>query len=132
MTDLLGGQLDFMFDPGIGLQHVKSGKLRMLAVGSPKRHPAWPDVPTVAEVVGAEFDADTVFGVYAPAGTPKDIVARLNREISREMQGAVMSERVAAIGSQTLVLTPEAFAARLRAEHDRMVPLVKEIGLKAE
>jgi tripartite-type tricarboxylate transporter receptor subunit TctC len=86
----------------------------------------------VAEVVGAEFDADTVFGIYAPAGTPKDIVARLNREISREMQGAAMGERIAAIGSQTLILTPEAFAARLRAEHERMVPLVKEIGLKAE
>jgi tripartite-type tricarboxylate transporter receptor subunit TctC len=132
MTDLLGGQLDFMFDPGIGLQHVKAGKLRLLAVGSPKRHPAWPDVPTVAEGVGAEFDADTVFGIYAPAGTPRDIVARLNQEILRQMQGAAMAERVAAIGAQTLILTPEAFSARLRAEHERMVPLVKEIGLKAD
>jgi tripartite-type tricarboxylate transporter receptor subunit TctC len=132
MTDLLGGQLDFMFDPGIGLQHVKAGKLKLLAVGSPKRHPAWPDVPTVAEGVGAEFDADTVFGIYAPAGTPKDIVARLNQEILRQMQGAVMAERVAAIGAQTLILTPEAFSARLRAEHERMQPLVKDIGLKAD
>jgi tripartite-type tricarboxylate transporter receptor subunit TctC len=132
MTDLLGGQLDFMFDPGIGLQHVKAGKLKLLAVGSPKRHPAWPDVPTVAEGVGAEFDADTVFGIYAPAGTPKDIVARLNQEILRQMQGAAMAERVAAIGAQTLILTPEAFSARLRAEHERMQPLVKDIGLKAD
>jgi tripartite-type tricarboxylate transporter receptor subunit TctC len=132
LTDLLGGQLDFMFDPGIGLQHVKSGKLRLLAVGSPKRHPAWPDVPTVAEGVGAEFDADTVFGIYAPAGTPRDVVARLNQEILRQMQGTMMAERVAAIGAQTLILTPEAFSARLRAEHERMVPLVKEIGLKAD
>jgi tripartite-type tricarboxylate transporter receptor subunit TctC len=132
LTDLLGGQLDFMFDPGIGLQHVKSGKLRLLAVGSPKRHPAWPEVPTVAEGVGAEFDADTVFGIYAPAGTPRDVVARLNQEILRQMQGAAMTERVAAIGAQTLILTPEAFSARLRAEHERMVPLVKEIGLKAD
>jgi len=132
LTDLLGGQLDFMFDPGIGLQHVKSGKLKLLAVGSPKRHPAWPEVPTVAEGVGAEFDADTVFGIYAPAGTPRDVVARLNQEILRQMQGAAMTERVAAIGAQTLILTPEAFSARLRAEHERMVPLVKEIGLKAD
>ena len=132
LTDLLGGQLDFMFDPGIGLQHVKSGKLKLLAVGSPKRHPAWPEVPTVAEGVGAEFDADTVFGIYAPAGTPRDVVARLNQEILRQMQGTMMAERVAAIGAQTLILTPEAFSARLRAEHERMVPLVKEIGLKAD
>jgi tripartite-type tricarboxylate transporter receptor subunit TctC len=132
MTDLLGGQLDFMFDPGIGLQHVKAGKLKLLAVGSPRRHPAYPDVPTVAEVVGGEFDADTVFGIYAPAGTPKDIVARLNQEILRQMQGAAMGERVTAIGAQTLVLTPDAFAARLRTEHDRMGVLVKAIGLKAD
>jgi len=132
MTDLLGGQLDFMFDPGIGLQHVKAGKLRLLAVGSPKRHPAWPDVPSVAEVIGADFDADTVFGIYAPAGTPKDVVARLNQEILRQMQGQVMGGRVAAIGAQTLILTPDAFASRLRAEHERMGVLVKEIGLKAD
>lgn len=131
MTDLLGGQLQFMFDPGIGLQHVRSGKLRMLAVGSPKRHPAWPDVPTVAEVVGGEFDTDTVFGLYAPAGTPKDVVARLNQEVTRQMQGGPMSERVAAIGATGLQLSAEAFAARVRAEHARMAGLVKEIGLKA-
>ncbi|MCC6209645.1 MAG: tripartite tricarboxylate transporter substrate binding protein [Burkholderiales bacterium] len=132
MADLLGGQLDFMFDPGIGLQHVKAGKLRLLAVGSPKRHPAWPDVPTVAEVLGGEFDADTVFGIYAPAGTPRDVVARLNREISREMQGGAMADRVAAIGAQTLLLTPDAFAARLRTEHERMGALVRETGLRVE
>ena len=131
MTDLLGGQLQFMFDPGIGLQHVRSGKLRMLAVGSPKRHPAWPDVPTVAEVVGGEFDTDTVFGLYAPAGTPKDVIARLNQEVTRLMQSGPMAERVAAIGATGLQLTPEAFAARVRAEHARMGGLVKEIGLKA-
>jgi len=132
MTDLLGGQLDFMFDPGIGLQHVKAGKLKLLAIGSPRRHPAHPGVPTVAEVVGGDFDADTVFGIYAPAGTPKDVVARLNQEILRQMQAAPMTERVAAIGAQTLILAPEAFSARLRSEHERMGALVKEIGLKAD
>ncbi|HEX5611569.1 MAG TPA: tripartite tricarboxylate transporter substrate binding protein, partial [Burkholderiales bacterium] len=113
MTDLLGGQLDFMFDPGIGLQHVKAGKLRLLAVGSPKRHPAYPDVPTVAEIVGEAFDADTVFGVFVPAGTPKDIVQRLNREISIALQSAELRTRISAIGAQELILTPDAFAARL-------------------
>ena len=132
MTDLLGGQLDFMFDPGIGLAHVKAGKLKLLAVGSPKRHPQYPDVPTVAEVVGADFDADTVFGVYAPAGTPKDVVARLNQEISRQLQAPAMLERVAALGAQALVLTVDGFAARVRAEHERMAQLVRDIGLKAE
>jgi tripartite-type tricarboxylate transporter receptor subunit TctC len=132
MTDLLGGQLDFMFDPGIGLQHVKAGKLKLLAVGSPRRHPQYPDVPTVAEVLGVEFDADTVFGIYVPAGTPKDVVGRLNQAIAREMQAGPVAERALAIGAQPLVLAPEAFAARLRAEHERMIALVKETGLKAD
>ena len=132
LTDLLGGQIDFMFDPGIGLQHAKSGKLKLLAVGSPKRHPAYPDVPTVAEVVGAEFDADTVFGIYAPAGTPRDIVARLNSEIGKAMQSAELKARASAIAAQEMVLSPDAFAARLRAEHERMAALVKETGLKAD
>ena len=132
LTDLLAGQLDFMFDPGIGLAQVKAGKLRLLAVGSPRRHPAYPDVPTVAEVVGGEFDADTVFGIYAPAGTAKDIVARLNAEIGKAMQSSELKARASAIAAQEMVLSPEAFAARLRAEHERMAVLVKETGLKAE
>jgi tripartite-type tricarboxylate transporter receptor subunit TctC len=132
LTDLLAGQLDFMFDPGIGLQHAKAGKLKLLAVGSPRRHPAYPDVPTVAEVVGGEFDADTVFGIYAPAGTPKDVVARLNGEIGRAMQSPELKARAGAIAAQEMVMPPEAFAARLRAEHERMAALVRETGLKAE
>jgi len=85
IKDLLGGQIDFMFDPGVGLEHVKAGKLKLLAVGSPRRHLDYPNVPTVAEILGVEFDTDTVFGVYAPVGTPNDIVARLNQQISNEM-----------------------------------------------
>jgi tripartite-type tricarboxylate transporter receptor subunit TctC len=132
MTDLLGGQLDFMFDPGIGLQHVKAGKLRLLAVGSPRRHPAYPDVPTVGEIVGEAFDADTVFGIFVPTGTPKDLVARLNREISAALQSAELRSRISAIGAQELILAPDAFAARLRAEHERMGQLVRETGLRVE
>lgn len=132
LTDLLAGQLDFMFDPGIGLQHAKAGKLKLLAVGSPKRHPAYPEIPTVAEVVGGEFDADTVFGIYAPAGTPKDVINRLNAEIGKAMQSADLKARAAAIAAQEMVLSPDAFAARLRAEHERMGALVRETGLRAE
>jgi len=132
MTDLLGGQLDFMFDPGIGLQHVKAGKLKLLAVGSPKRHPAYPEVPTVAEIVGGEFDADTVFGLFAPAGTPKELIARLNREIGGALQTPELKSRIAALAAQELVLGPEAFAARLLSEFERMGTLVRESGLRVE
>lgn len=132
MTDLLGGQLDFMFDPGIGLGHVKAGKLKLLAVGSPKRHPGYADVPTVGEVVGEAFDADTVFGLFVPAATPADVIARLNQEVSRLMQAPPLTDRLNAIGAQGLVLAPDAFAARLRSEHERMGALVKETGLRVE
>ncbi|HEX9184441.1 MAG TPA: tripartite tricarboxylate transporter substrate binding protein [Burkholderiales bacterium] len=132
ITDLLGGQIDFTWDPGIGLQHVKAGKLRLLAVGSPKRHPAYPDVPTVAEVLGGEFDADTVFGLYAPAGTPKNIVALLNREINAALQSAALRERMAALAAQGLSLTPEQFATRNAAEFQRMGTLIRETGLSAK
>ena len=132
MTDLLGGQIDFMWDPGIGLQHVKGGKLRMLATGSPKRHPAFPEMPTVAEVTGQEFDADTVFGLYAPAGTPKEVIALLNREIGAALQTPALQGRLSAIAAQGLTLTPEAFAARNAAEFQRMGQLIRETGLRAE
>ncbi len=132
ITDLLGGQIDFTFDPGVGLQHVKAGKLRLLAVGSPKRHPAYPDIPTVGEALGAEFDADTVFGLYAPTGTPKEVLALLNREINAALQTAALRERMAAIAAQGLSLTPEAFAARNASEYQRMGALIRETSLSAK
>jgi tripartite-type tricarboxylate transporter receptor subunit TctC len=131
MADLLAGQIDFMFDVGVGLQHVRAGKLRLLAVGSPKRHPDFPDAPTVSEVVGKEFDADTVFGLYAPAGTPREIITRLNAEISRAMQSPDLQQRATSIAAQPLVLSVDAFAARVRAEHERLSVLVREAGLQA-
>src|SRR5690606_11798825 len=67
LNDLLGNQIDFYFDPGIGLQHARSGRLKLLAVGSNKRSPLFPDVPTLDEAGLKGFDADTVFGFYAPA-----------------------------------------------------------------
>lgn len=132
MTDLLGGQIDFMWDPGIGLQHVRAGKLRMLAVGSPKRHPAFADVPTVSEVVGGEFDADTVFGLYVPAGTPKDVIALLNREINAALRSSTLQARLTAIAAQGILLSPEAFAARTQAEFRRMGVLIRDTGLGAK
>ena len=83
LQDLLAGQIDFYFDPGIGLNQVRAGKLKLLAVGSPKRSPLFPQTPTLEEAGLKGFDADTVFGFYAPAGTPAEVVARLNREINR-------------------------------------------------
>jgi tripartite-type tricarboxylate transporter receptor subunit TctC len=126
MQDLLGGQIDFMFDPGIGLNHVRAGRLKMLAVGSPKRSPLFPDVPTLDEAGLKGFDADSVFGFYAPAGTSPDIVARLNRDINRILGTQSVKDRIAALGGEVLPLTPQAFAAKASDDSKRFGALIKE------
>ena len=126
LTDLLGNQLDFMFDPGIGLTHVRSGKLRLLAVGSPKRSPLFPEVPTLDEAGLKGFDADSMFGFYAPAGVPQDIVARLNREINRQLQTPAIRDRVAALGGEVAPMTPAEFAERGRRDAERFGAIIRE------
>lgn len=126
MQDLLAGQIDFMFDPGIGLAHVRAGKLKLLAVGSPKRSPLFPDVPTLDEVGLKGFDADTVFGFYAPAGTPTDVVTRLNREINRILGTQAVKDRILAIGGEALPLTPAQFGAKAGEDAKRFGTLIKE------
>ena len=132
LTDLLGGQLDFMFDPGIGLQHVRSGKLRLLAVGSPKRSPLFPEVPTVAEAGVAGFDADSWFGFYMPAAVPQEVVARLNREINRILQTAAVKERIAGLGGEAASMTPAEFGERGRADSVRFAAFIKAAGIKGD
>ena len=112
LQDLLAGQIDFYFDPGIGLQHAKSGRLKLLAVGSPKRSPLFPNVPTLHEAGLKDFDADSVFGFYAPAGTPAEVIARLNREINKVLGTKAVQERIIAMGGEALPLSPAEFGAR--------------------
>ncbi|KRC30886.1 tripartite tricarboxylate transporter substrate binding protein [Acidovorax sp. Root219] len=125
MQDLLGGQVDFMFDPGIGLQHVKANKLRLLAVGSAKRSPLFPDVPTLDEVGLKGFDADTLFGFYAPAGTPAEVVTKLNREINKILATAPVQERIAALGGEPAPMAPKEFHDRAMSDSKRFGALIK-------
>lgn len=126
LTDLLAGQIDFFFDPGIAFQHVRTGKLKMLAVGSPKRSALFPDVPTLDEAGLSGFDADSVFGFYAPAGTPSDVIARLNREINRALQTQPVRDRIAGLGGEILPITPQEFGAKAAADSQRFGALIKE------
>ena len=126
MQDLLGGQIDFMFDPGIGLNHVRAGRLKMLAVGSPKRSALFPDVPTLDEAGLKGFDADSVFGFYAPAGTPADVVARLNREINKILGTQAVKDRITALGGEALPLTPQEFGAKASEDSKRFGTLIRE------
>ncbi|HRH90196.1 MAG TPA: tripartite tricarboxylate transporter substrate binding protein [Rubrivivax sp.] len=126
LTDLLGGQIDFLFDPGIAIPHVKSGKLRMLAVGSPQRSPLFPDVPTLDELGLVGFDADTIFGFYAPAGTPEAVVARLNSEINRILATPALQERIQALGGVPAPMSPAQFAAKAAEDSRRFGAIIKE------
>jgi tripartite-type tricarboxylate transporter receptor subunit TctC len=126
MQDLLAGQIDFMFDPGIGFQHVRSGKLKMLAVGSPKRSPLFPDVPTLDEAGLKGFDADSVFGFYAPAGTPAEVVTKLNREINKILGTQAVKDRISGLGGEVLPITPQEFGAKAAEDSKRFGALIKD------
>ena len=132
LQDLLAGQLDYYFDPGIGLQQVKAGKLKLLAVGSPKRSPMFPNVPTLEEAGLKGFDADTVFGFYAPAGTPADVVNRLNREINRILGTPAVKDRILALGGEALPLSPAEFGAKATEDSRRFSAIIKERKILAD
>ncbi len=131
LNDLLSGQLDFLFDPGIAIEHVKAGKLRALAIGSPQRAPQLPDVPTLAELGLAGFDADAIFGIYAPAGTPGDIVMRLNSEINRALATTALTERITAVGNIPAAMSPGEFGEKSRSDSDRFGAIIRERGITA-
>jgi tripartite-type tricarboxylate transporter receptor subunit TctC len=128
---LLGGQVDFMFDPGPAVPHVKADKLRMLAVARATRSPVFPDTPTMAEA-GTDVDVDLVQGVYAPTGTPREIIARLNREIGRIMQTVEVRATLASIGGDVVTASPEDFAARQRRERERFGVIIREANIRAQ
>lgn len=126
LQDVLAGQLDFYFDPGIGLGQVRAGKLKLLAVGSMKRSPLFPNVPTLDEAGLKGFDADTVFGFYAPAGTPADVVSRINREVNRILGTQALKDRIQNLGGEALPLTPAEFGGRAADDSKRFGTIVRE------
>ncbi len=126
LTDLLAGQIDFAFDPGVAIPHIKAGKVKLLAVGSLKRSPLFPNVPTLDEIGLSGFDADTVFGFYAPAGTPTDVVARLNREVNRILTLPGPRERILALGGEPAPMTPAQFHDKAMEDARRFGKVIRE------
>ena len=114
------------------LQNVKAGKLRALAVGTPRRSPALPEVPTVAESGYPGFEAALWLGILAPAGTPQPIIERLNRELTAIVATADFKSLMDKNGADAISNTPEQFAAMIRAEVDRYTRVVKAVGVKLD
>ena len=133
LTDLIGGQVQVMIGnlPPM-LPHVKGGKLRALAVTTLKRYPGLPDVPTVAESGLAGFETVAWFGLFAPAGTPKEIVARLNREVNAIVSQPEVRERLLGLGMEPALGTPEEYTARQAADIAKWKKVVAESGAKID
>jgi tripartite-type tricarboxylate transporter receptor subunit TctC len=135
MPDLLSGRVPMMFENvAVMTPHVRSGKLRALAVSSAKRTPLLPEVPTVAETgMGLEgFEVLGWFGVYAPAGTPADIIKRLNAEVNALIAQPATVQKFAELGAEPLGGPPEALAAFLKNEQDKWGKVIKDLGIKLQ
>ena len=133
VTDLIAGQVSMTMTgaPAV-MPHVQSGRLRALGVSSPQRIPALAQIPTVAESGVPGFDATQWYGVVAPAGTPKDVVAKLNAEIRKIMQSKEMLDRLNTEGAISAAGTPEQFDAYIKSEIARWGAVVKAAGMKAD
>ncbi len=133
IADLLGGHVVMMFIsilPVIG--QIKSGKLNALAVASPSRSSLIPDVPTIAESGVPGFSAVITYGLAAPAGTPPEIVRRLNKELRAALDDPALRKRLDAEGGAVLSGAPEDYAAEIEREEKKWGPLVKSLNLKVE
>ena len=133
LTDVVGGQLPVMFagTPG-ALPHVRSGRLRALAIASATRSPAAPEVPTVEEAGVPGYYYTAWVGYLAAAGTPRDIVGRLNADIIKAINALEVRDKLAAVGFETQTGTPEEFAQLIARERVRMAKLVRDAGIKAD
>ena len=133
ITDVVGGQADVLFNGMLATYpQVKSGKLRILAVSSASRMAAIPDVPTVAESGLPGFETGSWQGVLAPAGTPREVVSKINADFARVLSAPEIRERLGAQGAEVRINTPEAFTLFLRDETVRWAKLVSANGVKLE
>jgi tripartite-type tricarboxylate transporter receptor subunit TctC len=134
MTDVMNGQIDYTIETVASVVgHVKSGRLRVYGVTTARRSSALPDAPTLAEAADLPgFDAAAWIGYTAPAGTPREILARLSAEVAKAMQAADLKERYLALGLEPASNTPDEFAALLRREQERYASIIKGANIKVE
>jgi tripartite-type tricarboxylate transporter receptor subunit TctC len=133
VTDLLGGQVDAMFLPiHVALPHVKAGKLVALGIGSDKRHPLLPELPTIEEAKAGKVNVDMWFGIFAPPGTPPDQVARLNHELHDILASPDVRTAFQSQGMDPASSSPEEFRRLVSRDADRWAALIRATKIKAE
>lgn len=132
MVALLGGQVDFMFDSATSLPHVRSGKLRALAVIGPNRLAAMPEVATMRDLGYPEMEtAKSWYGIFAPAGTPAEVVQRLHRDLVATMRKPEIVDKVTAMGMESAASTPEELGVAVTEALRKYAPIVKRAGISA-
>jgi tripartite-type tricarboxylate transporter receptor subunit TctC len=114
------------------LPQVKAGKISAIAVGGPKRSPVAPDIPTVAESGYPDFDVDFWYGLLAPAATPREIIAKLNQDITQILNMPEMRETLSSQGLQPVTGTPEQFGALIKDDLARWANVIRAAGITAE
>jgi tripartite-type tricarboxylate transporter receptor subunit TctC len=133
VADLVGGRVQIMFDAAPSLiQHVRSGKLRVLAAASPERNRLLPEVPTFAELGHPKVAVSLWYGLLAPAGTPAAAIHRLNNEVVKALKAADVHEKLLAQGAEPMPGSPEAFGSFMREESAKWAPVVKQAGVKLD
>ena len=133
MTDLIGGQITMVFDStASALAQSRGGKVRMLATGSPHRLPQAPELPTMAEAGVPGFDSTTWHGVFAPAGTPREVVQKISAEIARIVRSPEIAERLRAAGAEPVGSSPEELGIAVQTATQRWGRIAKEVGATAD
>ena len=133
VTDLLAGQIGLMFETGpLGLPHVKNGKLKVIAVGSAQRSAAAPDLVTIAESGYPGFETVGWAGLLSPAGTPKEIVNKLNAEVVRIIGTSGINDRFIALGAELVSSSPDEFGVYIKSEIAKWGKVIRDSGVKAD
>jgi tripartite-type tricarboxylate transporter receptor subunit TctC len=133
VADLVGGRVQVMFDAAPSLiAHIRSGRLRVLAAASAERNRLLPEVPTFGELGYPKVAVSLWYGMLAPAGTPKPIVEKLNREVAKALGSPEVREKLLAQGAEPMPGTPEAFASFMQEEMAKWAPVVKQAGVKLD
>lgn len=133
LVDLMAGRLQVIFSTApAAIPHIKTGRLRGLAVTTAARSGLVPQLPTVAESGIAGYEAGSWYGIIAPAGTPRAVIARLNKEITSVLATPDFKEQIMAVGADPMPTTPEAFAAHIKADIAKWAKVIKLSGAKAE
>jgi len=132
LVGVLSGQVQFVFDSYALLPHIKSGKLRALAVTSKKRMMVLPDLPTVAEQTKTDFEVVGQLGYVVPAATPRDIVNRLNAAINKTMASPDLIQQIRTQGGEPLTMSPAEFDNLIKQESVKWLKIIREAGIKPE